>query len=376
MTDADRSVTNAKGQYRNRVYQFIYQRGQTCRQEISHSLGISMPTVLQNVKELICEGYICELGRYASAGGRKAAILSPVSQVRYALGISFSCNHIQFAMADALGDMLSFSRERHAFSNTQQYFARLEEYIAHFVMDSGVDPSRILGCGVSLPAIFDRTGENILTSRILGLTSVCCTAFTSHIPFNCVFINESNANCIAEMKALGNGLDNYVHVTVSDCLGGAIFIDGRLYQGDTLRDAEFGHIRLHPGGKTCFCGQKGCSNSYLSTSILAQCANGNLEAFFEGLKAGNAEFERVWNTYLDDLALLLNNLRMAFDCHVILGGELGYFIHPYLDCLHRRLADINAFWMDDKYVKPCLMQQGAAPLGAALQVIQQFIDGV
>lgn len=376
MANVGNTTPEGKRQSRNRVYRFIYGQKKTCRQEIAQSLGISMPTVLQNVKELIASGLVCELGQFASMGGRKAAILAPVGQVRYALGLCFSRDYIDLVMTDLLGDIPFYRRVNRVFSKEPAYFAQLESTIARFVEDSGVDACRILGAGVALPAIFDRAGENIFTSRTLGLTAVPCQMFSCHIPYRCVFINDANATGIAEMRALGNPRQNYAYVTLSACLGGVIFIGGERYVGDTLRDAEFGHMRLHPGGKTCFCGQQGCVNSYLSASLLSDAAGGSLESFFQGVAAENPHYRKIWDTYLDDLALLVNNLRMVFDCNVILGGDLANYITPYLDELHRRLARINAFWMDIRYVQPCLQKVGAAALGAALQLIEQFIAQV
>lgn len=373
MANAGNTLPEGKGPSRNRVYRFIYGKKQTSRQEIAQALGMSMPTVLQNVKELISRGLVCELGQFASMGGRKAAILAPVGQVRYALGLCFSRDYIDFVMADLLGDIPFYRRVNRIFSKDPAYFAQLEATIDAFVKESGVDPCRVLGAGVALPAIFDRAGENIFTSRTLGLTAVSCQMFSCHIPYRCVFINEANATGIAEMRALGNPRQNYAYVTLSACLGGVVFIGGERYIGDTLRDAEFGHMRLHPGGKTCFCGQQGCVNSYLSASLLADQAGGSLESFFQGVKENHPDYSKSWDTYLDELALLVNNLRMVFDCKVILGGDLANYIAPYLDELHRRLARINAFWMDIRYVQPCVQKVGAAALGAALQLIEQFI---
>ena len=43
--------------------------------ELAKELGLSMPTVLTNVNELIAKGLIVENGEYASTGGRKARSL-------------------------------------------------------------------------------------------------------------------------------------------------------------------------------------------------------------------------------------------------------------------------------------------------------------
>lgn len=51
--------------------------------------------------------------------------------------------------------------------------------------------------------------------------------------------------------------------------------------------------------------------------------------FFEKLRCGNAEAEKVWDDYLKYLAIAINNLRMTFDCDIIAGGYVGAFLEEF-----------------------------------------------
>lgn len=59
-----------------------------------------MPTVLQNVKELIQMGMVTETGKYESTGGRKAAVLSIAEGFQTAVGIDITANHISYVLID------------------------------------------------------------------------------------------------------------------------------------------------------------------------------------------------------------------------------------------------------------------------------------
>ena len=100
-------------------------------------------------------------------------------------------------------------------------------------------------------------------------------------------------------------------------------MDGSLYMGNHLRAGEFGHNTLVPGGRRCYCGKEGCLDAYCSARLLADHADGNLVAFFDGLRDGDAEKQAVWREYLGYLAIAVNNLHMSFDCDVIVGGYVG-----------------------------------------------------
>lgn len=136
-----------------------------------------------------------------------------------------------------------------------------------------------------------------------------------------------------------------VYLSLSNSVGGAvIFADemksndgihsdydgGAMYMGDNWRSGEFGHMVIHPEGKTCYCGKKGCVDAYCSALNLAGLENGDLRAFFEKLKAGHEEYGRIWDEYLDNLAIVVDNLRMCLDCEVVLGGYVGSYMEPYI----------------------------------------------
>ena len=58
---------------RGKVFSYIYQERETSKQAIAQELGMSMPTVTQNVNYLLENGLVEKRGQYESTGGRKAA---------------------------------------------------------------------------------------------------------------------------------------------------------------------------------------------------------------------------------------------------------------------------------------------------------------
>ena len=72
------NATGGKRKNKTRVFRFISQQGRTSKLEIVSRLGISLPTVLQTLKELTEDGLIWEMGEFESTGGRKAKALAAV----------------------------------------------------------------------------------------------------------------------------------------------------------------------------------------------------------------------------------------------------------------------------------------------------------
>lgn len=149
-----------------------------------------------------------------------------------------------------------------------------------------------------------------------------------------------------------------------------------MYIGSNWRSGEFGHMVIHPGGKRCYCGKEGCVDAYCSALNLAELEDGNLESFFEKLKQGNQEYQKIWSTYLDDLAIAIDNLRMCFDCDIVLGGYVGSYMEPYIPEIRKRVAEKNIFDYKGSYVKACQYQVESSALGAAILLIEKYIDEI
>ena len=48
------------------------------------------------------------------------------------------------------------------------------------------------------------------------------------------------------------------------------------------------------------------------------------------LESGDEKTLQTWNEYLDHLAVLISNLRMAYDMDIILGGDVGGVLSDYM----------------------------------------------
>ena len=128
-----------------------------------------------------------------------------------------------------------------------------------------------------------------------------------------------------------------------------------------------------PDGKECYCGKSGCLDAYCSALNLAALEEGNLKAFFDKMESGHGEYSRIWEEYLQNLAIAIDNLRMCFDCEVVLGGYVGNYMEPYLERLRTLVAAKNIFGGSGEYVRVCRCREEASAYGAALYQIERYI---
>ena len=149
-----------------------------------------------------------------------------------------------------------------------------------------------------------------------------------------------------------------------------------VFDGDDFRSAEIGHVSMVIGGKPCYCGQRGCVNAYCSSDNLSDGGNIGLDRFFRELDAMDPGCLSKWDAYLDYLAIAIKNIRMLYDCDVIIGGEVGRYIPKYIPELTHRVHALDSFHRGGDCILPCKYRSKSSAVGAALIHIDRFIENV
>ena len=142
---------------------------------------------------------------------------------------------------------------------------------------------------------------------------------------------ENDANCFALAEAkLGAGKNSNLvfGVIIGTGVGGGIIIDGKIHHGRTNIAGEWGHHCLHPEGNICYCGNKGCVETYISGPALekkwSNLTNQN-QLLPEIIKSSdNPNFLNWKRSFLDDFGLSLANVIDILDPDmIILGGGVS-----------------------------------------------------
>ncbi len=356
-----------------RIAKFILEKGSAAKAEIALGLGLSMPTTLQNVKELEREGIIREAGEYESTGGRKAKALSVVGELGYSVGMDITKSAVSFALVNMKKELIQKKQISLAFEDSRAYQQQAADEAAAFILESGVPKDRILGVGVSLPGIVDRERKLLIQSQVLGVNNMSFQPFECMIQYPCEIDNDANSAASSELPYSG---DVAIYLSLSDTVGGAICVKDRLYPGKNFKSGEFGHMVIEKHGRRCYCGKQGCADAYCSTRILRREAGGSLETFFQRLKSGDARCLPVWEEYLENLAVVVQNLRIIFDCDVVLGGYLGGYLEEYLETLGKKVLRDNHFEQDASFIHTGKYKQEAAAYGACLPFIYRYLDAI
>lgn len=358
-----------KSNTRSRIISYVMNNENTSKVEISKNLNISMPTVLSNVNELMESGVLVETGEYASTGGRKAKSIGINPSYRYAMGIVITANHVGMTLVNMRSEIEKTDRVRMKFSPETSYCGELSILVKKFLEDME-EPEKLLGIGISIPGIISQEQHLVVKSHALKIENYSLSFLEQSFSCPVYFENDANAAMMAEDL---NNYRNALYLSLNNTLGGAFCIDGKLIPGANQKAGEFGHMILVPGGKKCYCGKQGCADAYCAASVLTDDTKETLEQFMKKVEEQDGQAVKVWKEYLNNLAILISNLRMAYDMDIILGGEVGGYLADHMIALGKKVMEYNGFEHDARYLKVCSYKREASAVGVAKHYLQAFI---
>lgn len=184
--------------------------------------------------------------------------------------------------------------------------------------------------------------------------------------------NDVNAFAMGEAKfGAAKGKTDFLALTYGTGIGGALYLDNKLYKGMGCSAGEFGHMITHAGGKQCTCGGEGCYECYASTKALLENVNKrnstNLNAFeiFEKENFEKPEIRSVIDQWIDEMIIGLINIIYVFNPPlIVLGG--GIMNENYvIDLIDRKIYNLLMENFRDVNIVRSKLGSDAALLGVA-----------
>lgn len=320
-------------------------------------------------------GLVFVPGSVGNTGGRRAKLYDVRYSGRAAIGLNVTKTQITAVLVDLRGAVMHRERMAHPFVLGDAYARILARLSEDCIAAAGVKPEAILGVGIAVPGLVTEDRKTIYYGKILNFTGKMIQDFSRYLSYPATLENDANAAGFAEVWSNEN-MGNAFYISLCDNIGGSVLIRNEIYTGVHQRAGEIGHMTVVPEGRMCYCGKRGCFETYCAATILSDVAGGSLDAFFQRLEDGDRQVALVWETYLRNLAVAVNNIHMLFDCNVILGGYVGARMEPYLGALKRFAAARNTFAPTAEYLRVCRYQTEAPAAGAALPYIDRFLKSV
>lgn len=376
--DSSQKLTNTdvKKLNKNRIFRLIYNSDKISRQEIADQLGLSLPTVNQNLKMLMEDGLIEYVGNFTSTGGRRAQAITIDNNARKAISVNIKADYINVDVVGLKGQIIYSMAVKAHFSKSSAYIEKLTDAVRHAVDYVGADADDILGVGITVPGILDDEKQILISAPPLKAKNYDFTRLISAIDYPVVVMNDARAEAYAGHWFNGKPEDEKIYIMLGEGVGGAYINASAIRNGVHNRGGEFGHMVIHPGGKQCLCGKKGCFEAYVSEKVLSSELDMTLDNFFELAAQGNKNNSDVLDEYMDNLALGINNIYTMMDCDIVLGGTVAPYLKQYENSIKERLVNDYSFDTDADYLRISDGGGRKSGLGAVLSFVARFIDGV
>ena len=215
-------------------------------------------------------------------------------------------------------------------TNQQEGYSSIINLIKNLVSDLKQKTDDSVSIGICTPGALSKQSGVIKNSNTQCLIGKDIKNDLENVLKQKVSI-ENDANCftLAESK-LGSAknFDMVFGVIMGTGVGGGIVIKEQIHNGRTNIAGEWGHHCIKPEGNSCYCGKRGCVETYLSGPALEKRWNdlsGKRQTISEILQNSDESMFATWkNELLENFALALGNVIDILDPDaIVLGGGLS-----------------------------------------------------
>lgn len=362
---------------RSKIYQYIYRNKLTSKLQIVQDLQMGLSTVSQNLNLLENEGLIEKNGYFDSTGGRKANAIQIVSDFRISIGVGILKNMFHITAIDLYGNTVYTDTIPLTYSNTAAYYQQITDKVKDFIDKNQYPENKILGVSIATQGITSPDNTTVIYGNIMNNTGMRLKDFSRHLPYPCHLEHDSKSAAFLELWNHPE-LDSAVVFLLNRNLGGAIITNHQIHQGCSMHSGTIEHICVNPDGPLCYCGNRGCLETYCSANSLEQASGMTIKEFFPLLREKKSpQLIQIWEDYLKHLAFAMKNLNLVIDAPIIISGYLApYFTEDDTDYLLRQINSMTPFELKEEQILVGTHGQYTPAIGAALFYVKEFIQSV
>ncbi|WP_458984738.1 ROK family transcriptional regulator [Pontibacter sp. CAU 1760] len=267
-----------------KIIKHLYVKGAKTNTDLCARFGISSPTSMGLLNELMTEGLVEKRGRGKSVGGRKPDLYGMKDNSLFVLSIDMERYRTRMAIFDSNHNNITGTHTLPLeITKSMAAVDKLQDFANQLIEQSGINTEKLMGIGVSMPGLVSSSsGKNhtylIPPGENETLQEVLETRFGKPVYIQ----NDVKSATLAEFRfGMAQHQKNTLVLSMDWGLGLGIIIDGKLRTGSSGFAGEFGHIPMTEDGLLCHCGKRGCLETLASGIALANMVR-------EGIKAGQS----------------------------------------------------------------------------------------
>ncbi len=257
------------------IIEALLEFGPMSRSALADMIGLSRSALTDLSCDLIALGLINEtsVAHNKQRRGRPSVLLALNAEHGYFVGACITDHSPLLALCDLHGyplEQLSLA----AADDPDVIAQTIKDGISTFLLGKHISIKQILGIGLAMSGFVDREHGVCLHSISLGWSDVPIADIVSRITGIPTYIdNDANTVATAE-KLFGHAREakNFSIITLSNTVGCAHFVGGKLYRGENGGAGEIGHCLADPDGVLCRCGRIGCLDTVAGFDAILQSA--------------------------------------------------------------------------------------------------------
>ncbi|WP_422773498.1 ROK family protein [Plantactinospora sp. WMMC1484] len=374
------------------------------RAGLAAATGLTRATVSALVDDLIAGRLLTEVAPTPRSGaGRPAVGLTLAGHGPAGLGLEINVDYLAAVLVDLAGTVRHRAVRRVDLRPVPPVEALA--LVGDLITEAGAEADRqdltLAGTALAVPGLVTATGLVRLAPN-LGWRDVDVPALLGTHPGlggrGLGVDNEANLAALGELHAAPPGSANFIYISGEVGIGAGIVLHGTLFRGARGWSGEIGHVPVHPEGRPCRCGGRGCLEQYAGQeAILARAGLTDPAAVDAGradspptapvpgaavtrLVAAATRDEPAAERALVEAATALGVavagvINLLDVDTVVLGGvyaPLARWLAPTVEAEIRRRV-LTAAW-SPVTVRPALLGGDAAALGAAGSVVRTVLE--
>ncbi len=254
------------------VLNLLYKNGELSGSKVSTGIGVSLPTALTTLNELVDLNLVEIRGVGMSSGGRKPVLFG----LRKDSVFVIACELGRYK-----GKMTIYNGNNQHITPVINFDVHIDEpELADKIYDNAliliekyqIDENKIYGLGVTMPGLIDeQQGINftIKNKEYQNIKERLESKFDGLVYVN----NDARMQAYGEfIFGTAKGYNNAIIVNWSWGIGLGVILNGKLYNGSTGFAGELSHIKVVEEGDLCICGKSGCLETVASANVLLKNA--------------------------------------------------------------------------------------------------------
>jgi glucokinase len=218
------------------------------------------------------------------------------------VGVDLGGTNVRAAVVDPSGHILGQDKHRLLSREPPQVAEAVVRAAKTACAAAGLPFTEMKAMGVGAAAMIERGTGMVLNAPNLGWRNVpflrLLQARAGKTPLT--ISNDLSVAAWGERAAgAGRGVDDLVVVLVGSGVGAGIILGGKLQEGASGVGGEFGHVVVHPGGRSCGCGQRGCLEAYAGGHNLAAWARDDLRIALAAARASGQHYPAAGRRLLE-----------------------------------------------------------------------------